>query len=217
MNEFIEVKYVVHGTTWHINEALKSLESHGILSLDIETKGVYARKQRAEALKLLDQQTSTELHKLASIVANNSGLSYPSLVNVTHFVFGLSKDKSVILIVSNEREELNVWKWVSKFNGLLVIHNTLFDLKIMYHRIRCLPKYYDDTALMAKTLINNSNNWKSKVALKELMGSHYSPEWTLIDEYEPDNPRDPKFLRYTAIDGASTLYLYELLQERFNK
>ena len=144
-------------------------------------------------------------------------MSYPSLVNVSHFVFGLSRKQSIILIVNNEREELNVWNWIRNYKGLLLIHNTLFDLKVMYHRVGCLPEYYEDTQIMAKSLINNSNNWKSKVALKVLMGSHYSPEWTLIDEYEPENPRDPKFLMYTAIDGASTFFLYELLQEEFNK
>ena len=46
------------------------------------------------------------------------------------------------------------------------------------------------------------------------MVSHYSPKWTLIDEYEPDNPKEEKFLRYAAIDGAATYYLWNLIKQQ---
>jgi hypothetical protein len=66
---------------------------------------------------------------------------------------------------------------------------------------------------MVKTLINNSDVWKAKIGLKDLMGEYYSPAWSVFDSYEPENPLDTNFLDYAAIDGAATYHLHELILE----
>ena len=86
----IEVTYDAHATGWHINQVLAGLTHIEAMSFDIETKGVYSKIQRKEAMKLLESDLDTYTHKLVSVVANNSGLSFPSLITVTHFVFGLN-------------------------------------------------------------------------------------------------------------------------------
>ena len=212
MNNFIKVNYTVFSTTWHINKTLVNLTDIPIMAFDIETKGVYTKAQREEATKLLDADLSAEHHKLVASVASVSGLSFPSLVQTSHFVFGFSRDSSLILITSNAYEEMLVWNWLKNYQGKLLIHNTLFDLKVMYHRVGCFPNNYEDTQLLAKSLINHCDNWKAKVDLKTLMGSFYAPSWTLFDEYEPYDPRDLKFLEYASIDGAATFKLWEDLQ-----
>jgi hypothetical protein len=146
-------------------------------------------------------------------VANNDGLSYPSLIKTTHFVFGTSKYHSIIFIPPTNHLEVMIWNWLRNFRGKLLIHNTLFDLKVMYHRVGDLPHDYEDTALMAKCLINNSDAWRAKVGLKEQMGHLYKSAWSLYDKYEPEDPKNPDFLEYAAIDGAATVYLYELIME----
>ena len=210
----IQVKYIIKTTSWQIHKTLKDLEKIPELSFDIETKGVYSKEERKEALETLkSEDIDIYLRKLASVVSNNSGLSFPTLIETTHFIFGLTKDESIILIPENASTEILIWNWLKTYPGTLYIHNTLFDLKVMYSRIKALPNNYEDTALWVKTLINNSDSWKASVKLKELMGEYYDPAWTLIDEYEPDNVLDPKFLRYAAIDGAATYYLQELIKE----
>ena len=142
------------------------------------------------------------------VAVSNSGLSYPELIKVTHFVFGISESESVIIICNDTITELKVWNWLSKFKGKLLIHNTLYDLKIMHNRIGVVPEDYEDTQLLAKCLINHALAWKAKVGLKELMADDYDPGWTLIDDYEPEDLKDPRFLRYAAIDGAATFKLW---------
>lgn len=217
--KFIDVSYTLSSTAWHNKKTLESLLKHDILSFDIETKGVYTKRERKLALALIQTDVvNANTRRTASIVAHNSGLSFPSLINVTHFIFGISDSASVILLSNSHVDELLIWKWISKYPGLLLIHNTMFDLKVMYHRVKQFPIRYEDTALMAKVLINDAESWKAKVDLKDLMGSFYTPEWTLIDEYEPENPKDPKFLRYASIDGAATYKLYgDLLEEFINQ
>jgi len=211
----IKVQYTVKNTSWSIQQELLKLQQIPELSFDIETKGLYSKKERKEALALLNSNNiDLATHKLASVVSNNSGLSFPTLIETTHFIFGLDKATSIILIPDQASTEVLIWNWLKDYSGNLYIHNTLFDLKVMYSRIKALPKNYEDTALWVKTLINNSDSWKANVGLKELMGSYYDPAWTLIDEYEPENLLDSKFLNYAAIDGAATFYLYELIKEK---
>lgn len=209
----INLDFSVYATDFHINKALQRLSFTPVLSFDTETAGVYSKEERKEAEQLLKGDLTVEERQLALLVSANSGLSFPSLVNVTHFIFGTSESHSVILICDNPKTEYRIWKWVADYNGLLLIHNTLFDLKLMYNRIGKFPKNYEDTALLAKVLINNSDTWKSKVGLKELMADDYDPSWTFIDEYEPKNLKDPKFLKYAAIDGAATFKLWTDMQD----
>ena len=212
----IKVTYELAASSWAINQALVELTDIELMSFDVETMGLYDQAQRKEATKLLEEDMSLEHHKLASIVSNNSGLSFPSLTRTTHFIFGLSRDHSVVIVADNMHKEMQIWNWLRHYRGCLLIHNTLFDLKIMYHRTGCLPHHFEDTALLAKTLLNDADNWKSKVGLKELMGSHYPIAWAMFDQYEPENLKSPKFLEYAAIDGAATYYLYILLREEID-
>lgn len=205
----IKVDFKVVGSKWHIMAALDKLNKLEVLSFDTETKGVYSKAERKEAKTYLKgENLPVDKKSIALQIAANSGLSFPSLVSVTHFVFGISDNESVIIVCENPNLEMFIWKWLASYKGLLLIHNALFDLKIMYHRIGKFPHNYEDTQLLAKCLTNNVEVWKSKVGLKDLMGSYYDPMWVLIDEYEPDNVKDPKFLQYASIDGAATFKLW---------
>ena len=211
---FIKVKYQVFSTSWHINKILKELNTYDILSFDTETQGVYSKEDKAEAKEYLKQNNlPVDVKRIALQVADNTGLSFPSLVRVTHFVFGISENESIILICDNSALEMRIWEWIANFKGKLLIHNTLYDLKIMFNRIGKLPLDYEDTQLLYKSLINNVNVWKSKSGLKDAMGNEYDPAWQLMDDYEPDDLKEPKFLMYAAIDGAATFKLWFDMQD----
>jgi len=211
---YIDVTYEVYATPWHVQQKLREMNQYPELSFDCETRGVYSKAQRKEAVQFLKKEGTAQEHRqLALLVANNSGLSFPSLVNVTHFIFGISENHSIILIANYPQEEIQIWNWIARYEGMLYIHNTLLDLKLMYHRVRTFPQRYEDTQLLVKSLVNHVNVWKAKVGLKDLMGVYYHPEWALAVDYEPANLKDPKFLMYGAIDGAGTFKLYRNIEE----
>lgn len=214
-NAVIPVDYDLYASSYTIKNKLpKLLASHAVLSFDTECRSVYDKHERAEAKEYLkDLPTSDPLYKQARIVSESSGLSYPSIVNVTHFIFGESRNKSTVIVCTSPDMEMFIWREIAKYNGLLLVHNSLFDLKIMYERVGVLPKNFIDTALKVKCLINHVDIWKAKVGLKELMGEHFDPKWSLMNEYEPEDLKNKAFLNYCAIDGAATYYLYELIQE----
>lgn len=211
---FIKVKTKVYSSRWHINKVLNELKDREFLGFDTETRGVYSKAERAKAVEFLKQNDiPLENKRIALQVAENNGLSFPSLVEVTHFVFGLSEDESIVIICDNPALEIFIWRWIASYKGLLLIHNTLYDLKIMFHRLKRFPVNYEDTQLLAKCLTNNVEVWKSKVGLKELMGTYYDPSWALIDGYEPDNLKDPKFIKYSGIDGAAVIKLWNDMKD----
>ena len=214
--DFIDVEYTIYATDFKIRKVLPVvLSTCKLISFDTETRSVYSKDVRGEASDYIKEgHAKDKLHKQAMVVSASSGLSFPSITRTTHFIFGESKSKSHVVICQSDKMEIIIWQMIAEYEGRLLVHNSLFDLKIMYQRIGCLPKDFIDTALMAKCLINHVNIWKAKTSLKELMGSHYSPKWVLMNDYEPKNLKDPDFLMYAAIDGAATFYLWELMQER---
>ena len=210
----IEVTYEVGSTTWSIVKLLKNLEKYEVLGFDVETAGIYTKNERKAAREELKKEIiAPSLKRQCILIENNSGLSHPSLVKTTHFIFGTSNSTSVVLVTSTTEQELLVWRWVSKQETMFLIHNTLFDLRILHHRVGRFPKNYIDTALLAKCLINNVDNYKSRIGLKVLVGDYYKPAWALFDEYEPENLMNKAFLEYASIDGAAVYKLYELLKE----
>jgi len=213
----INVNYEVASTSYTIGQMLRKLSGIPLLSFDTEVQSVYSQEEIKEAKQLVKSKEFPEYsrddQKLLKQVAKASGLSNPSLVKVTHFIFGVSEDFSYILISTNPQTEQRIWEWVSNYQGKLVIHNALFDLKIMYNRVQQLPLDYEDTQIEAKCLINDADEFKARVGLKLLMGEYYDPKWTLLDEegYNSTDYKKESFLSYAAIDGAATFKLYQLL------
>ncbi len=209
-----DVEILSYSSNYAITTALpKLLLSLPIMSFDTETRSVYDNDTRGKAkayLKTID--SSDTLYRKAMLVQSSSGLSFPAITRATHFIFGESRSKAHVIVCDTEEKEIMMWNLVAKYEGLLLVHNALYDLKIMYHKIGMLPKNYVDTSLMVKCLINHVNIWKAKVGLKEIMGDYYIARWALMNDYEPDNLHEPSFIEYSGIDGCATYYLYEILQ-----
>ena len=216
MLEHIQVDYKVYSTAFTIKKALKELVDHKVISFDTETQSIYSKEDKQEARELLKDELAPEDTKLCKLVARSSGLSNPRLIKITHFIFGTSRSSAIICIANDRKTEEMIFNWLADYKGKVIIHNSLFDLKIMYERVTRLPNDYEDTMLMLKTLINDCEDWNAKVGLKDFMGQYYDPKWTMIDTYDIEDYKDKDFLRYCAIDGASTYYAYEIIKEQIN-
>lgn len=211
----IKVDYTVFNTLYNIKKELKVLETFPVLGFDVETRSAYTPEEIKEAKKLLKAPDLIHPDHLINIkqVAKSSGLSNPSIILTTHFIFGLSENKTVILIAQDTKTEKMLWEWVANAENKLLIHNTGFDLKICWQRTGKLPVNFEDTQLLSKLYLNNAENWKSRVGLKVLMGSYYNPKWSLFEDYSVKDLNNKDFLEYCAIDGASVVKLWNQLQE----
>ena len=209
------VTYSVYSTAYGIRKALKALKDVPLMSYDCEVRSKYSVRERAEAKELLKcckEEMLPEDTILCKLVANSSGLSYPAITKVTHFIFGLSETHSEIMVTDDPKVEQMILEWVADFTGKLIIHNSTFDLKIVYQRTGRLPIDYEDTQLLAKCYMNHVDTWKANTGLKELMGMYYDARWTEVDDYDVEDYKDEDFLRYCAIDGSATYKLWQQLQ-----
>ncbi len=214
MLDHIHVNYKLYNTDFMIHKVLEELNSAPMISFDLETQSLYSLEQKAEAKDLLKGDLSYEDTKLCKLVARSSGLSNPRLVKATHFNIAISSKEAIILIAHNRKTEELIFNWLVNFSGKTIVHNSLFDLKIMYERVGKLPIDYEDTQLLAKSLINDVDTWQAKTGLKELMGSQFNPKWTLLVEtYDIVNYKDKDFLEYCAIDACATFLLWQQLQK----
>ena len=215
MSNFVQVDNTILSSTYRImNDIPKLLKEHKMLSLDVECRTVYTKPERDEAKAYLkDAPTSDTYYKQARVVAASSGLSYPSIVKTTHFIFGVSKNKVYTVICKTPKMELFLWNLIANYSGTFLIHNSGFDMKICYQRTGKMPKNVEDTMLLAKCLVNHVNIWKAKTGLKELVGDYYPPSWSLYSDYEPADLKNVDFLKYCGYDGSAVWTVYELMKE----
>jgi len=210
-----EHSYTVHSTLFHIKRVLNSIDrSKDIVSFDLETRSIYNKEDKKLAKEYLeDTNLSVNKRNEYMRIVNSSGLSHPSLIKTTHIILGLDEYTTVILIV-DEKLELYVFNWLVNTNVKIVIHNSLFDLKIVYYRTGKFPKNYDDTQLMVIDQINDCEDFNRRSGLKVLMGSYYPAKWSIKEDidYEIDNLKDKNFLEYCHYDGCSCFKLYNQLK-----
>ena len=211
---YTKVDYTVYTSAWSIREKLKELVSVPLLAFDLEARSMYTKEEIKEAEGLLDVlPIGSEDHKLCSVVSRSSGLSYPSIVKATHWLFGLDEHTAIIMIAHTDIEETMIANWVADYEGLLLIHRATFDLSIVYNRTNRLPKNIVDTQLMAKCLVNDVDILKARTGLKHLMGSYYPPQWGMYEDYDILDLKDKAFLEYCSYDVSATIKLYNMLQD----
>jgi len=216
-----EIDSTVYGNTYHIKRVLEDIDKAGTpVSFDLETRSIYPKATREKASSYLEDE-DTYPEGLPPTIKNeytrikySSGLSHPSMVRTTHIILGIDKTTTKVFVVDEALEKL-VFNWLVNTEVKVLIHNTLFDLKLVYHRTGKVPKNFEDTQLMAMDVVNDCEDYNRRVSLKVLMGSHYPAKWSIKSEtdYEVSNLKDENFLEYCHYDGVSVMHLYELLEE----
>jgi len=116
MSDIIKVTYDLYSSSFSAYLMVEELSKQPVVAFDIETRGVYSPEERKKAAKLLAQEGDTmslQEKRLVSIVANNTGLSFPSLTKTTHFIFSHSKDHSKIVVCDSFELEMKMWRWIA--------------------------------------------------------------------------------------------------------
>ena len=86
-----------------------------------------------------------------------------------------------------------------------------YDFKHIYYYTKRFPINYEDTQILAKTLINHVNTFKAKTGLKELAGHMYGSWGISSDNFDLSRMYDEHVLKYAAIDSCATLWLWNYI------
>lgn len=161
----------------------------------------------------LDNQGTLYAHQLKQKI-DSDGLSHPSLANITHFSLAWSETDAMIFITDTPKMRKIIFNWLVNTDIKQVWHNASFDFQHIFHHMDGrLPKNYEDTQILAKSILNHVNVFKSKVGLKELMGYKYGSWAVSSDSFHLSRMYDEDVIRYAGIDACATYALWEEMQE----
>ena len=162
-----------------------------------------------------DDATTTKrwLSKLPDTVSidfETTGLRMPFLESFTMMSIGLSKIKSIVIIIDNKQMEDICMNWLVTTDVKQIYHNASFDCRYIYNRTGKFPKDFEDSMLLSRVYNNSTNKLKNQAGLKYLAGALYS-DWasakTSFDLYEDSTGYTNPSLIYT---GNSNIYKYNL-------
>jgi hypothetical protein len=205
----INVTFDVIDIAEKTQEFLDSINT--IAAYDFETANRVSKVEREfleESLKTI--KDPEEVQKIR-VLLQATGLSNPRLSKITHLSVATSEDKATVVIVDNPDIEAIIYTYLISTDNKQIWHNTLFDFTHILYNTGRLPKDFEDTMLMAKSLLNNADPSKAKVGLKDLMGYKYG-DWgkqVKPEDFTLENRFNEDFLRYAAIDSCATYALYQ--------
>ena len=157
------------------------------------------------------RRRAIELRQTLSATA----LDHPFHSVITHFSFATSDSFGRVIICDTEIIRGIVLDFLVSTSLTQVWHNASYDFRHVYFNTRKFPLNYEDTQILAKTLINHCDTSRSQTGLKYLAGHWYGAWGISADNFELSHIYDDHVHHYAAIDACATFKLWTELQGRF--
>ncbi len=208
----IQVNYQYTNNCYKAKLWLDNLPELFAADFEVASKWTVKEKEKIKNTinthKLSFKREKTLLQQLTA-----DGLSHPSLTSITHLSVAKSNKDSYVIVCDNERIRSLILNFLITTDKKQLWHNSIFDFKHIFYHTKALPKSYEDTQLLSKSLLNDANSFKDRTGLKELMGYAYG-DWAIAkDNFALETMWDTKTIRYSAIDSCATYKLYEDIKE----
>lgn len=210
----ITVTYRATSSAYEANKLLAEISKYPTIAWDLEIASRYSEEELAKYQAILDDKSSTKARLIeAQGILNSTALDHPYHTVVTHCSIAISESEAYVFIMDNEAILRLVFNYLVTTTQVQVLHNSSFDFKHLYYHTGKFPKNYEDTALLAKTLLNHVDTWKASVKLKELAGRWYG-DWALsADNFVSEQMYETQMLLYSAVDSAATYKLFTFINE----
>lgn len=182
-----------------------------IFTADFETSSKFDKEEKQFIQSQIDKlDPETDIYEITELQQQleSSGLSHPSLTELTHLVIGLSETESRVIIFKDESMILPILNKLVETTNKQIWHNLSFDAKHILYRTAKFPKNYEDTQLLAWSYLNHANTFRAKVGLKQLAGNIYGDWAVSADNFASENKYDESLIKYAAIDGMATWYVW---------
>lgn len=213
LNQFIKVNYRYASSLYEANQLLKEAKQKPLLACDFEVATKYLPEE-IENLKLTLKTDIPYLEKRKiEAILNATALGHPSHCKLTHCSIGWSESDSIVLILDKPEVQNLVLNFLTTTDIPQVWHNASYDFKHIYYHTKKFPKVYEDSQLLAKTILNHVETYKANTGLKDLAGKWYG-DWGLSsDNFNLSQMYDEKVIKYAAIDSAATFKLWTSLND----
>lgn len=201
----LKVAYTAIDTLQEVHSFLQTLPK--LIALDFEAKSHLAFS--GAVLPPPTDDATFEERRVYRQASTSNALSHPIYIRPTHLAVATSSTEATVILLRDPDILNYVMEWLVSTPRRQVWHNATYDLTLIFHHTQRLPRYFEDTMLMAKSLLNDCNNAKSNVKLKYLKGYKYGRWAVSPDSFETVADDDPTFLEYAATDACATFDLYQ--------
>lgn len=211
--ESTRVEYTTIKTADEAKELLTSLDAP-IIACDFEAASRFTAEEKDHFRTLLEAETPNSLayHDLQQKI-DSDGLSHPSFTRITHLSLAVSDCFAYVFIVDTKEMEQFLYEWLVTTPIKQIWHNLSFDGKHIYYHTKKLPKDYEDTQILAKTLLNHVDIEKALTGLKHLMAYKYGGWAISADFFDISQMYEEHVLLYAATDACATFALWNDIQE----
>jgi hypothetical protein len=207
----IKVAYQSTSSVYQANQWLQSLPA--LIACDFEAAVKYTPEQIEQFKQQLEQATTNRqrIQLLSKIEA--TALDHPSHVDLTHLQIAISPSEAYVFILDNKPLRERVLTFLTTTTARQIWHNASFDFKHIHYHTGKFPIEYEDTALLAKSILNHRWPNLAKVGLKDLAGKWYG-NWAISpDNFTKDQMYDSTVLLYAATDACATYRLWQSLKD----
>lgn len=209
----IKVTYKSTSNAYTANKYLQEISKYDLITWDFET----AVKYTPEDLVSFQQELATEPKKRRRIELqaklDATALGHPSHCTITHCSIAISNHEAYVFILDNKKITDRVLNYLITSKQKQVLHNASYDFRFLHYFTGHMPVDYEDTQILAKTILNHVEVNKATTGLKELAGKWYG-EWGIsADNFTTSSYYDPKMLLYSATDSCATYKLWESINE----
>lgn len=141
-----------------------------------------------------------------------TALDHPEHCVVTHCSMAVSENHGYVFIINSKQMLTRLFTFLVTTKAKQVLHNATFDFKYVYYYTQRFPQNYEDTAVLAKCILNHVNTNLATVGLKELAGKWYGSWAVSPDSFDLSQQYDEKLLLYSATDACATWKLWHSIQ-----
>lgn len=151
----LESTVVTFKSTNNLEEAKALLDSiqTNTIACDFEAASRYTEQEKEQFKQQLETAPRLEKHLLKQKIDSN-GLSHPSLSQLTHLSLAYSETEAFVFIFDNKELQDYALNWLVTTDKKQIWHNLCFDGKHIFYNTGKLPKNYEDSQILALSLIH---------------------------------------------------------------
>lgn len=212
--ETINVTYKSTRNAFTASQYLDEIRQHPTFAADFEVSVKYTPEETAHFMARLEDDNVPKLEQIQlQSKLDATALGHPSHCRITHCSISVNDHESYVFIFDNTSITKLVLQFLITTPQKQVWHNASYDFRHLQYHTGQFPIDYEDSQILAKTLVNHVETYKAGTSLKDLMSHAYGGKWSLSsDSFDISNMYEPWFLHYCAIDSASTYKLYQDLR-----
>lgn len=215
--DHIKVTYKSTSNAYIANQYLAEIAQYPVIAWDFEV----AVKYTPEMLTAFQEELNSNPSRRRQIELNSmlsaTALDHASHCTITHCSIAINDHESYVFILDNPKITKRVLQFLVTTTIKQILHNASYDFRHLYYHTGKMPLDYEDTQLLAKTILNHVEVHKAQTGLKQLAGHRYGAWGLSEDNFTLEHMYDNRMLQYAATDACATYWLWNSINRHLEE